>query len=336
MDFDDLDAEAETRVAAGEQVAGYIKLNNQPPKGQVLERIRRTKRLPKDSHLPERARNLLPAVSATKELAPKLRLLCFYGAGDNVAATWAAMAHETDGNEIEVATYEWPGHGIREKEPLQSTLDGLCDDAFESVKEAMDTGSFAVLGHSIGCLLATAVCERARRELNVEPLYAIMLERGAPQFPVLSPSGQDMLRNKIDDFLGAYGVAFVAAIGGDHGRAMWQHDMELENDNRQVGWYKFSCPILSVCALKNYNMDLYADQLDEKSKAFKQVREEYVSYYHTSYNFSKDMYEAWSEWTTHKDGAHVLYADADHYGVKTDAHVRRLMWKALRETIEHL
>jgi len=246
------------------------------------------------------------------------------------------MAHEVESNEIEMATYEWPGHGVREKEQLLKTLDDLRDDAFEALKEIMDTGSFAVLGHSIGCLLATAVCERARRELNVEPLYAIMLERGAPQFPVLSPSGQDMLRNRIDEFLGAYGVAFVAAIGGEHGKAMWQHDMELENDNREVGWYKFSCPILSACAMRNYGLVMNEDKLDEKNKMFKKVREEQVSYYGTSYNFSKDMYVAWNEWTTHKDGAQVLYVDADHYGVKTDKEVRRVMWRSLRELLYKL
>merc|ERR1711997_537811 len=117
------------------------------------------------------------------------------------------------------------------------------------------------------------------------------------------------------------------------GKAMWQHDMQLENDNREVGWYTFSCPILSVCALRNYNLALHSEFLDEKSKLFKQVREEQVSYYHTSYNFSKEMYEAWNEWTTHKDGAQVMYVDADHYGVKSDKDVRRAMWKALREII---
>mmetsp|Transcript_96206 Transcript_96206/g.299701 ORF Transcript_96206/g.299701 Transcript_96206/m.299701 type:complete len:146 (+) Transcript_96206:634-1071(+) len=142
-----------------------------------------------------------------------------------------------------------------------------------------------------------------------------------------------MLRNRIDEFLAAYGVPFVAAIGGDHGRAMWQHDMELENDNREVGWYKFSCPILSVCACRNYGMEEHSDTLDEKSKQFKKFREEQVSYYHTSYNFTRDMYEAWNDWTTHKDGAQVLYVDADHYGVKTHPEVRRAMWKGLRDVI---
>merc|ERR550532_2178805 len=160
-----------------------------------------------------------------------------------------------------------------------------------------------------------------------------MLERGAPQFPVLSKSGQDMLRNSIDEFLAAYGVAFVAAIGGDHGRAMWQHDMELENDNREVGWYKYPCPVLSVCAMRNYGMEFNADKLYEKNKAFKMTRETMISYYGTSYNFSRDMYEAWADWTTHKDGARVLYLDADHYGVKSHADVRRAMWKSLREII---
>merc|ERR1719245_3007860 len=42
--------------------------------------------------LPEKARNLLP--NPPVPLRPKLRLLCFYGAGDNVAALWAQMAHD--------------------------------------------------------------------------------------------------------------------------------------------------------------------------------------------------------------------------------------------------
>mmetsp|Transcript_16721 Transcript_16721/g.37687 ORF Transcript_16721/g.37687 Transcript_16721/m.37687 type:complete len:337 (+) Transcript_16721:112-1122(+) len=333
MDFDDLDAEAEARIDAGEEVSGYLKVNGQPPRGTVLEKIKRTKRLPKDGMLPEKSQALLPTHSNFKDIKPKLRLLCFYGAGDNVGSGWAAIAHEVESDAIEVATYEWPGHGIREKEPLQKTLEGLCDDAFDAVKDAMDGGSFAVLGHSIGCLLATAVCERARRELNCEPVYAIMLERGSPNFPVLSSTGQDLLRNHIDEFLALYGVAFVSAIGGEHGRAMWQHDMELENDTREVGWYKYSCPILSVCALRNYAMEMNKDNLDEKSTIFKQTREEKISYFGTSYNFSRDMYEAWAEWTTHNEGATVLYVDADHYGVKSHKEVRRAMWKGLRDIV---
>ena len=43
----------------------------------------------------------------------------------------------------------------------------------------MNTGAFAFLGHSIGALMAIKVAKRARAELGVEPVFVIMLERGA-------------------------------------------------------------------------------------------------------------------------------------------------------------
>ena len=57
------------------------------------------------------------------------------------------------------------------------------------------SGAFAFLGHSIGALMAIKVAKRARAELGVEPVFVVMLERGAAQHPLFTDSGAQWLRD---------------------------------------------------------------------------------------------------------------------------------------------
>lgn len=331
MDFDDLEAEAESRIAAGEEVQGFARENNQPPRGTILELMKRGGRVPKDKSLPEKSRKMLPPWSEPlKEREPKLRLLAFYGAGDQLAAGWAAWAHECP-PDIEMATYEWPGHGVREEEDLRKTLDSLRDDAFEGFKDVMDTGHFAVLGHSIGCLLATAVCEKAERELNVKPNFAIMLERAPPDIGVLSPKGVELLTNDPKGFCDLYAGPFIYSIGGQHAVDMWAHDMFLENDNRDRGFYTYPCPVLTVCALKNYFEETIPEE--QKTKEYNEVMDikKAILMRGTTFNFSREQFESWKEWTS--EACEVLYVDTDHYGVKQHAKVREKIYSGLKKVM---
>ena len=57
-------------------------------------------------------------------------------------------------------------------------------------------GAFAFLAHSIGALMAIKVAKRARAELGVEPVFVVMLERGAAQHPLFTEKGAQWLRDE--------------------------------------------------------------------------------------------------------------------------------------------
>lgn len=344
MDFDDLEEEAERRLAQGEEVLGHVVLNRQPPKGTVLPPMPRSFRVPSDTMLPSRVQATLPPRSGEKlkERLPKLRLLCMYGAGDSINQEWCYMQHDAP-EFVEMATHELPGHGTRSKEAPKTTLQEVVDDAFEGFKEAMETGVFAVIGHSIGCLIATGLCERAKRELNVEPLYAIMIERGAAHFPVHSEFGLNLLRTRPLDFLKIYSPPTAKAIetfkaadkektgeGWKHVLDMWGNDLQIENDTREVGWYKFPCPVLAFNSPVTRFRECSQEQLKE-AEPFRKIRTERDYLGH----FAPEHFEAWSEWTEHPDGAAVVPVDADHFGIKRHERCRRRIWADLEKLFEN-
>eukprot|EP00913_Durusdinium_trenchii_P011601 g10895.t1 len=190
MDFDDLDDEIEKRVQDGEEVACHVVENQQPVKGTVLPLMTRSTKLPDFSRLPAAKKKALPPYNgeAVPERSPKLRLLCIHGAADSYAAEWCVLENEAPPN-IEVAVHEFPGHGHRDDEDFCTTLDQLVDDCFDAFRDAMNTGAFAFLGHSIGALMAIKVAKRAKAELGVEPVFVVMLERGAAEFPLFTEKG---------------------------------------------------------------------------------------------------------------------------------------------------
>lgn len=243
------------------------------------------------------------------------------------------MEHEAP-PDIEMATHEPPGHGIRKDEPICNTLQALGDDAYEAFREAMDTGPFVLLGHSIGCLIATFVAERARRELNVQPLLAIMIERGAPHLPALSEYGLNMLKTdpvqfmKIRDPSTAKGIE--NPIFGDQVLRMWSNDLQIENDTRPVGWYKFPCPILVFRCPSHYKKDLPNEVL-ESNKANFEIHSKRGFLGH----FGKEWCEAWREWTEHTRGAPTwCIEDSNHMTIKSNQDVRKRIWSELQAVVE--
>jgi len=194
MDFDELD-----------ELAPVVE-NSQPPTGTVLPWIKRSNRVPGlSSHqhiLPEMLLKQIPdhvrkaiASGQRREPTAKVRLLCAHGVADTYKQDWFLLEADAP-PEVEVAVHEYPGHGHREKEPLLGSIAELANDAFEGFKDAMQTGSFALLGHSIGCLIVTELAKRAQLEFNVKPVVVFMVERGACQWPLFTPSGLAMLEDR--------------------------------------------------------------------------------------------------------------------------------------------
>lgn len=217
-----------------------------PALGGVLPPIERSKHLPGGMAVAEKMREIVfRRVGLDKEREPKLYVLVFPGAVDEVQNGWLRMECEAPPN-IEVATYEWPGHGKRSDEPCPKTIQQLGDDAFEAIGGLMCQGHCIFVGHSIGALIMTHVCERAQRELHQAPLAAIVLDRGPPHLAHLSDYIMEVNRRDPESFAAEYGLGHLEP--GSFGWKTLITDLPLDNDTRPVGWYKYPCPLHVVAA----------------------------------------------------------------------------------------
>ncbi|CAE7756095.1 grsT [Symbiodinium microadriaticum] len=318
MDFDDLDEEISKRVQEGEAVAGNFVENRQPVKGTVLPKMRRTHQLPDFSRLPDRVKKTLAPYNgkAVSERSPVLRLLCIHGAADAYSVDWCNLEEEAP-PEVEVATHEFPGHGHRDAEPFCVTLDELCDDCFDAFRDAMDTGAFALLGHSIGALVAIKIAKRARAELGVEPVAVIMLERGAAQHPLFTEVGAERLRSDPASFFEYWNpmVFKLYKSAGDIGKRtldMWQKDQLMDQDAIEVGHHTFKCPLTAFAADGSWDSWVTLKDLDEKEAALTQQNIEAGAY-----RIEKDgkafaghfpawTYDGWKDWTEHPKGCNIV------------------------------
>lgn len=175
---------------------------------------------------------------------PRIYLLMFPGAEDEVLQGWLKVECQAP-EHMEVATYEWPGHGVRKGEPFCTSLEALGDDAFEAFKDAMKTSQFVVCGHSIGAMILTHVCRRAWLELGVKPHAAVVLDRGPPHLGILSKEGHDMCVNETEKFMSVFCPHLKA---GSDGYKMRAADQPLDDDIRPVGWFRFPCPVHIIAA----------------------------------------------------------------------------------------
>ena len=64
--------------------------------------------------------------------------------------------------DVQVCPLELPGRGRRSREPLCGSMGALVDDLFPRI--AVNKGPYALLGHSMGAILAYLLAQRAARE----------------------------------------------------------------------------------------------------------------------------------------------------------------------------
>jgi len=353
MDFDDLDDEVEARLAAGEQVAGLVIENHQPRQGEELPLVKRaiakSSKVALDIFLPERARKEIPPWNGEdeKEKKPVVRLLCIHGVADSYQQEWFRFVHDAPPF-VEVVVHEFPGHGQRESEKILGSLEELTNDAFEAFREAMDTGSFALLGHSIGALIVTALAKRARAELGVEPVFVFMLERGAPTYPLFTEKGYDMLKNDREALMEIWQplVLTLYKSGSEIGARtmeLWQKGWFVENECLDPGYHIFRCPMLALHAdstVRNYT------DLETCDEATRQVLESKIP---TAANLQyKDdegklftghfplfSYADWEQWTEHSAGCKIVECmKADHMTIKSNSISKNTIFSALKRVVD--
>ncbi|MFI7207921.1 thioesterase [Micromonospora aurantiaca] len=96
--------------------------------------------------------------------ADTVRLICLPFAGGSAAAfrDWGAAL----GPRFPTVPVDLPGHGRRIREPLCDSLDALAELLVTELSEELESGPYAIFGHSLGGLLAVQMAhELARRHL---------------------------------------------------------------------------------------------------------------------------------------------------------------------------
>merc|ERR1719221_1613897 len=210
----------------------------------------------------------------------------------------------------------------------------------------MDTGAFALLGHSIGCLLVTVIAKRARKELGVEPMFVFMVERGSCQYPLFTDSGNEMLKNDRVAFMNIWNpqvMAFYNSAGdvGERTMNMWQRGWFCENDTREVGFHTFKCPLQAICADSTVDTGVFVKDVPEEKKEalkrhlatrFHSLKQDDGSIFYG--HFPWYTYEKWNEWTEYPPRKIVKCPAADHMSIKGNSTFKKTVFGTLLEILQ--
>jgi medium-chain acyl-[acyl-carrier-protein] hydrolase len=110
--------------------------------------------------------------------AAKLRLICFAHAGGSASA-FAAWQRELP-ESVELCAVKLPGRDERRAEPARTDLARLTGELLEALRPAHDR-SVALLGYSLGALLAFEYARGVRRAGIAPPVHLMALASRAPQ-----------------------------------------------------------------------------------------------------------------------------------------------------------
>ena len=166
-------------------------------------------------------------------------LFCLPHAGASAAGAYASWA-EPLGDLARVIPLELAGRGTRVADPFHASLRAAAADGAARVRAQANGASFALLGHSIGGVLAYETAATLRAE--GAPLPAGIVLSGAPP-PSRPPLDPPMHMHSEEQF-----IAEVAALDGlpevvmEHPAARAFHVEILREDYRLVETYELASP----------------------------------------------------------------------------------------------
>mmetsp|Transcript_92793 Transcript_92793/g.198988 ORF Transcript_92793/g.198988 Transcript_92793/m.198988 type:complete len:368 (-) Transcript_92793:61-1164(-) len=355
FDFDDLEEEVKDRAEKGELDEFQLKTLQEKAQipddyaGGYLWPLRRNRHFPGYDVLPEKLQANLAKDFQGKGI--RLRFFVFYGAGDSFPF-WAQFM--TDAPDwVEVAIYEWPSHGSRDEDELPGTIDGLALDAIEGLRETLqqhavggplEGAPFVFSGHSIGALIMTAVAEKAKTQLGVEPRCLIVMDRAAPQHSFASDFGAKLLAEDSRDFIRIFNPSVYkmwdqadkeSADGKRKEKMliMWQNDIKFQHTGTMPeGFHLFRCPIHVFVAMQNWSMDS-EEACNMMDPATLSWHKEHCSILGSAPNssalFEYKCYEDWQGWTTRECTVHKM--DVDHVSLKRDKVFITKLWSIFSE-----
>ena len=278
-----------------------------------------------------------------------IRVFVFYGAGD-IWYAWAELASKAPPY-CEVAVHEWPSHGGAEtsrgeEDPCES-LDALAEDALRAVRESLEQHTsggriamppFVLIGHSIGCLLVTALAQKLRERMGLEPAAVVMLDGGPPHLPLHSEYGQRYRDESPWDFMRDYNLPVWKAASdaskkspekGEGMLSMWLSACRYANDTRPVGSHTFQCDLVVLRAMQNFRGAWLREGASEEERFFHETRDKVMgSPPGCSADFSPEQFEEWEQWA--EPGRFMLRdVDTSHMGIKANPAALQIIWYLL-------
>ena len=111
-----------------------------------------------------------------------VKLFCLPYAGGS-AAVFAQWQQYLDPR-IRLVPVELAGRGRRIKDPLYGSLSDAMNDAFRIITNSIDGSSYAIMGHSMGSLIAYEVAQKIRTANIPQPSHVFFSGHGAPHIPL--------------------------------------------------------------------------------------------------------------------------------------------------------
>ncbi|NER38822.1 MAG: hypothetical protein F6J93_33520 [Oscillatoria sp. SIO1A7] len=113
---------------------------------------------------------------------PRLRLFAFPPAGANAGIfdDWPGLLPPTIAKSIEIVPIQYPGRQERLKEPAIANMKELVGSVASAISPLCDR-PFALLGSSLGALIAFETARLLRADLGVEPSHLFVVCARAPQ-----------------------------------------------------------------------------------------------------------------------------------------------------------
>eukprot|EP00930_Biecheleria_cincta_P004491 TRINITY_DN1053_c0_g1_i2.p1 TRINITY_DN1053_c0_g1~~TRINITY_DN1053_c0_g1_i2.p1 ORF type:complete len:1070 (-),score=213.27 TRINITY_DN1053_c0_g1_i2:120-3278(-) len=245
MDFDDLDDAIEQRLAEGDTDV-LANMSGVAFEKKTLKTFTGTlPTIPRNKGLPD-----LNALYPTGDV--KMRVFIFYGPGERADDFMFYLRGQHTGagkwSWLDAAVYEWPGHGTRGAETPAANLEALCADAMECLKPSLEQvgeggeyegAPFAFIGRSVGCQLMTMLAKNILIKFGMVPCATVVMDRAAPQFPLLSEKGLSELQSNPDKVVQAFNYEMFNYID----KALYAKDLSL-NETLDSSYHKFGCDML--------------------------------------------------------------------------------------------
>lgn len=110
----------------------------------------------------------------------QLKLFCFPYAGGNANFYFSLKTHISPN--IQIIPIEYSGHGSRFNEPLSTSRERFLEDVFSQVEENFDDSPYAVLGYSLGTVVAHDIIDLMLQEGYRAPMHAFFSALLPPHF----------------------------------------------------------------------------------------------------------------------------------------------------------